>query len=366
MKKNAVLLAALFLSLLCSCKSAETNISEDLQETVLNETENTVSTAVTITEISTETQTAAETKPAKTILPENAFLIDTLGYPDDGNKRYRQAYSILQNDLLCQAVSVNSGERYELYFYDLNEGSNVKAISLDTSFSNSEINGYIGFQQDDNALCRLCIYTNEYLAGTYTVVKEAVVGNDFSVCVNDVSYPFVYSIGSHKVYNKDGSLFDCDTDKLLVEGTLAVYTYEDGSKDVGKSLIFQDVAFPVDDDSFIYTSGGYEWTYGFGYYDYRTGENKFADLYDYYPLGIYDGKILSLESYEYFYLPKIYSTDMYTMKTEVYIDSFSEDFNIEFAAMSEDGDYIASIEYSPLVIIDTAKKELVKTYDISY
>ena len=382
MKKQAVLSAIILVTFLCSCNTnestastetvpvttAETELTSSVTETTTETAPSEEAEALSETEVSSESETTAETAPPEPILPENAVLIDDITYPSDGKTRKVKTYTLLDNDTLCRAVSVNEAESYELYFNSLSDGKEAGYISLDPSFSDIEDKYVLSFQPVDNALCSICLWEHDYFSATTTVVKEAVVYEDYSVEINEVSKPYIYTVGNHKIYEKDGSLFDFDTDKLLVEGTLDIHTFDDGYKDVGKGIRYQSVDFTVDDDSFVYRTGGYEWTFGFGYYDYRTGENKFFDLYDHYTLGMYDGKILSIEAYDYCFMPTIYSTDPQTAETEIFMEE--ADFPTDHMMLSQDENYIASFcsnsnsSNDKLILVDLNEKGNFSEYDI--
>jgi|GEM_PF-2413076 len=125
-----------------------------------------------------------------------------------------------------------------------------------------------------------------------------------------------YTIGGHVIVQKDGGIYE-DFNGELKEITPPPTDawLKDPLK--GRYYVFKDI---IDDTKFVYSMTGYEWTWGFGVYDFETGECRdIPDSLNYYPVGVKDNIIFS--QYADMSDPfGVYATDINTLETRYFLD----------------------------------------------
>jgi len=127
------------------------------------------------------------------------------------------------------------------------------------------------------------------------------------------------TVGNRVLKETDGGIYEDKNGKLtellppVDETTFNEYGY---SLDARYYRYFG----AIDDNRFVYTMGGYEWTWGFGVYDFSTGEYKDApDTRNFYAVGKKDNIIFSQISDSG---PNrgIYATDAETLETRYFLN----------------------------------------------
>ncbi len=184
----------------------------------------------------------------------------------------------------------------------------------------------------------LCTFALSTYTADEVIYTDKTVYTDFTVS-ESADRDLYITVGDHSVEEDWINLVDAKTGELLVEG-------HEGENEYGIDRQFKRFGMTIDENRFLYITGGYEAIPGFGIYDFSTGKaTDVPDSRDMIPLGIYDGYIYSEHSAWDGFGTEIYKTNIDTLETELA-------FGIPFEAdndgyvwyqMSPSGEYILII-----------------------
>lgn len=247
---------------------------------------------------------------------------------------------------------------FEVSFVDVHSGKNVGHAVL-PQYEDYEIRVKAGGGDKDTALT-LYYMTAEYMDGTYS--RAVAVKKDGTYKIDDktVPEPYTESVGSHEISHANFNIYDAESEKSLVEG------YIDKDNEVaGRNAHFN---LAAGGDSFIYTIGGWESTYGIGIYDFSTGESRLApDTDNFAPAGVHDGKIYSAK-YPYAGCADktVYVTNMETLETTMLFDEFTLPVDDEdwVVMMPESGEYV-TVGAARMFVLEPDSGAVLKEYDFS-
>lgn len=194
------------------------------------------------------------------------------------------------------------------------------------------------------------------------------VGNDTEDAFVTIYDDYTYEIADYTIENSyfkhfdrrlaewQCNMYDLDTGEIIIKG------YNPGrdeyAEEWGWDTSTPCYQYPIDENRFVYQTSGVNALACIGVYDFETGEAKeIPNSADMQFLGFRDGKIYSYKELWEENTAVIYTTDVDSFETEVYME-WSRDGMIYFA-MSEDGKYIAVFYANSLrfYVIDTDTKE---------
>lgn len=257
-----------------------------------------------ITEIAETEQTAKETVPEKLPkfyedIPENMrlFRFAKLNSEDEYTAVNNPAVSngikvFVNGNIICSFCKLTNSNGTAsvrvIRFYDIDSGTVAATVPMPDNYTNFE---FIGGGED--ILCK----------GHFTEYKEDENGayqEDSVITVkNDYSYEFseytpqnaALPIGGHNIAEWYIDIIDADRDMTLMEGSEG--DNSDGTLFSGYR--YHVYMFPIDENRFVYLTGGKEYIPCFGIYDFRTDTcTDIQDTEDMRPIGIHDGKIYSV------------------------------------------------------------------------
>lgn len=205
---------------------------------------------------------------------------------------------------------------------------------------------------NDNILCRFQEY-DYYKKITPTVAE---VYDDYSCKIfKTTSNLPVLSCGNNEILSSGCDITD-ENGKILVKGEF--YDYD------SKGNHWQRFSYPIDENRFVYLTGGYEWTYGFGFYDYAADKaTDFPETNDCYPIGVRNGKIYSVYCCDVAYAG-LFVSDPQTLKTERVFEKELDSAEISNIYMSPDGSVITVVYYdNSVILLDTDTAEILGGYE---
>jgi hypothetical protein len=180
-------------------------------------------------------------------------------------------------------------------------------------------------------------------------------------------------IGNRILRHIDGGIFE-DINGELVELLPPIGEFEhfdeDGNWRPNFAAVWHRFTAQLDDDRFIYNKGGYEWTWGFGVYDFAAG--RYTDMPDtnsLYVVGFKDN-IVFTQFAELSAFHGLFATNIDTLETVYFLND--EDFPqkelpweeaderwtmpmLESFALSPDKNLIAAVDYDLNVYIISAE-----------
>lgn len=272
-----------------------------------------------------------------------------------------------QTDNEEKTIVINTSEASEGTVAELPE--NISRIDTGHYFMCSIAGEYICCQYTENDTVSLCFYDIESGRPSgkvdfsencvVSVIKEGSDGALFSAVIeqkgeNGYSYnrvdiyddysfktigeadasDYATTVCGRNIVTLDGSLVDADTKEVLVEA------YHAPDDDYGFFAKHQFFEFPIDDNRFVYRTGGYESIPGFGYYDFSTGTaNFFEGSQDYVPLGFHNEKIYAVKTVWDGFGTELYTFDLNNPEPVFFMENPLEITNNEFVEfkISEDG-----------------------------
>lgn len=338
MKRKIVLLLVLYTVICTSC-----NLAAEQTVSTLPTAAETSETA--ISEIAESAETEQTTKAASGYdveLPENMriFNFAKLGNQKGEfiSKGGKQGF-LLNGNILCAACRITNSDgtvaSNSIRFYNISDETVEKTIPLPGSYGFEE---FIG--SGEGILCKIKL--------SHYPSRNGVVMKEYSVMT--VTHDYNYELSEfdkqtaalpewgHNISHLYLDIYDADRDITLMEGRSS-----ENIDDMISNYRYHVYMFPIDENRFVYLTGGYEYTSCFGIYDFRTDTAAdLEDTEDMRPLGIHEGKIYSA------YKPwaktdsDIYVTDMETLETVKAMDCpkpLSEK-DMMYYAMPESGDRI--------------------------
>lgn len=366
MKRIIILTAVLTAAILSACASnvQELLIEESITSAGITESNMTETEQVTEPDVSGAAEGTAsaaedvqEKKPPQI---QMRFLDYGSINPDDANM---SAYSsaVFCGDILClcnitcDELDVGS-PRHELHFYDINENTLVKTVELPGVWNFEKfVKGYGNILCKELVSRRVLDENGEFSGFEYAV---ATVYDDYTY---DISYHTPQSAAfahyGHKLAETEVDILDADRDAAIVKG------YKDENDEFGFKTEYRRYAFPIDENRFVYRTGGYERIPGFGVYDFGTDTARdVPDSENLTPIGAHGGKIYSVQTAWDGFGSKLYVTDIETLGTEFFMDCpiELEGNDVVRYAMPEGGDYLLYL-YEPA---DFGKNEVLYALDL--
>ncbi len=332
MKRKIILLAVLLTVICTSCNlTAEqtvSTISVETSEAIISEIEKRVETE--------------QTEKTELTLPENMRIFNFAKLGNQKGEFISKGGSqgfLLNGNILCAACRITNSDGTvasdSIRFYNISDETVEKTIPLTGSYGFEE---FIG--SGEGILCKIKL--------SHYPSRNGVVMKEYSVMTVTPDYNYELSEfdkqtaalpeWGHNISNIYLDIYDADRDITLMEGRSSECIDE-----MISNYRYHVYMFPIDENRFVYLTGGYEYTSCFGIYDFRTDTAAdLEDTEDMRPLGIHGGKIYSV------YKPwgktdsDIYVTDMETLKTVKAMDcpkTLSEK-DMMYYAMPESGDRI--------------------------
>lgn len=344
-----------------------------------------VSEITEIAEIAETEQTAKETVPEKLPkfyedIPENMrlFRFAKLNSEDEYTAVNNPAVSngikvFVNGNIICSFCKLTNSNGTAsvrvIRFYDIDSGTVAATVPMPDNYTNFE---FIGGGED--ILCK----------GHFTEYKEDENGayqEDSVITVkNDYSYEFseytpqnaALPIGGHNIAEWYLDIIDGDRNMTLMEGSEG--DNSDGTLFSGYR--YHVYMFPIDENRFVYLTGGKEYIPCFGIYDFRTDTcTDIQDTEDMRPIGIHDGKIYSTLAPWDKTASDIYVTDIDTLETVKLAESprVLGDRTEMYYFMPESGERIfyvyqsnSSIPCGVIGIIDPDTGKILKECDVPH
>lgn len=280
---------------------------------------------------------------------------------------FSQIPVLLGNNIICSPRSNETDtplvRQYDLDFININENSIVNIVSLPEGFEVDEI-----YPGSGNVLARILSDTYDHRVEAM-VTTVAVIYDDFSFDIIDepTAEDFYIEHYGHKISEWDIDLVCVDGEpEVIVPG----YRNEDDEN--GFYTEYQVYKFPIDEDRFVYRTGGYERLPGFGIYDFSTKTARnVPDSKDLVPIGgVHDGKVYSVKTAWDGFGSELYVTDIEALETSFFMDFPYELQLNDFVNyyMPESGKYILALRNGYQVdnimyLIDPDTGEIIKTYN---
>lgn len=324
--------------------SEVTETTSETEETTTAVTESTATAAaVTVTTAADTTVTTtdvSEPEPPVPVLPSEVVKIDIAL----DLEKYDFDYKVLDEDnvLILYTSENDDTVSARAKIFGISDGKERADIDIpdteaDTFFVRDRSDPYN--MDDENILCRIygCYWDEDmYFERTCTVVN------------NDLSYStdFTRSGFWDNAYRRlPGGRRITGTDYGNIYGIT-----EDGSWNIllnavfegwySKSNVMYHYYFSIDEDRFVYNSSGWEWIWGIGVYDFKTGKaTDIPDTYDFFPIGFHGGKIYSIRSGECYTENVIYASDIKTLETKPLFELDENDIPDAYK-MTPDGRFI--------------------------
>lgn len=311
MKKTLILTAVLSALLLTACNS----------ETQSPQTERNVTAAEALAVSETE-QTAEETVSSAqpeyyAEIPENMRLFNfaKLNFEGEYTTVHNPSVSddikiFVNGNIICSFCKITnsdgSASSRVLRFYNINDETIEKTITLPDG---CKINEFIGGGED--ILCKASL--TEYVSDGASKEQSVITVK------NDYSYEFSEYTAQNAALPRGGrniaqwylDIIDADRDMTLMEGSAG-----ESDDETFSDYRYHVYMFPIDENRFVYLTGGYEYTSCFGIYDFRTDTcSDLPDTVDMRPIGIRNGKIYSVLKPWDKTASDIYVTDTETLET---------------------------------------------------
>lgn len=220
--------------------------------------------------------------------------------------------AFVNRNIICSFCKVTSSDGSAssrvLRFYNIDNETVEKTIPLPDG---CRINEFIGGSED--ILCKASL--TEYVTQDGSTSKEQSI----ITVKNDYSYDFseytpqnaALPIGGHNIAKWYLDIFDADRNMTLMEGSES--EIGDGTFSDYRYHVYM---FPIDENRFVYLTGGHEYTSCFGIYDFRTDTcSDLPDTADMRPIGIRNGKIYSVLKPWDKTASDIYVTNIETLET---------------------------------------------------
>ena len=285
-----------------SASSATTNTETEDTTTTVTTTATSATTAAEATvpeETTTEETTAVtEPKPPEPVIPPDVMTID-VGKAYEGEKYYIDC-TILddENILVLYQFHNGIGGFVKCYaaaakIFGISDGEEKAHIDIpltNADFCTVESAEWYNFYRTKNNASDVCcaIYSCEN-GGNCTT--ETVIYNDFTYESKEfgdrLSYygSVIRTAGDHMArISRYDNFYDMESGEIILNSI-----YEGDESKGNHNYSYE---FPIDENSFVYSVWGYEWTYGFGIYDYTTGEARDVPYsFDSEAIGAHNGKI---------------------------------------------------------------------------
>lgn len=355
MKSKIIFPIILLAMLLTACREQEqpsavqTTQTETTSQTVTtaSETETTASetTAVTTSQAAEETTTtASETLPPKieNVVEDVELSINKInisGISENGDTFSVGGISFFGD---IAAMKCHSGNINEIRFFDINDLT-VKAIVPEPDEWEFDGGYYPCIEGSGNVLCKipLAYFDYEKYEKEYAAI---VVYSDFTTKFTEgepreiLSFPAV----SHNISDHIYDLFDADNGEVIVEG----FNDPNGRGYLSESKWFY-YQFTIDNDRFVYRTGGYECMPGFGYYDFTAGKAAdFPDSRNFMPIGYHNGKIYAeLTEWDGMCQGEIHTFDIDTLESKIFMPPNQTSGKFTEYAMSPDGSFIIANDF---------------------
>lgn len=314
MKRNIILTAALSALLLAGCNS-EAQYPQTEQNVVAAET-------AAVAEKSETEQTEEETASAVQSeyyaeIPENMRLFNfaKLNFEGEYTTVHNPSVSndiktFVNGNIICSFCKVTnsdgSASSRVLRFYNIDDETIEKTVTLPDSCI---LNEFIGGGED--ILCKASL--TEYVSDSASKEQSVItVKNDYSYEFSEYTpQNAALPLGGHNIAKWYLDIIDADRDMVLMEGSAS--ESDDGTFSDYRYHVYM---FPIDENRFVYLTGGHEYTSCFGIYDFRTDTcSDLPDTVDMRPIGIRNGKIYSVLKPWDKTASDIYVTDIETLET---------------------------------------------------
>lgn len=318
MRKKIILLLTLSAMLLTAC-------NKDVQTVQTEQSVTSAADVSEITEIAETEQTEKETVPEKLPkfyedIPENMrlFRFAKLNSEDEYTAVNTPAVSndikvFVNGNIICSFCKLTNSNGTAsarvIRFYDIDSGTVAATIPMPEKYRYFEFIGGGG-----DVLCKASF--TEYKEdenGAYQEDSVITVKNDYSYEFSEYTpQNAALPIGGHNIAEWYLDIIDADRDMTLMEGSEG--DNSDGTLFSGYR--YHVYMFPIDENRFVYLTGGHEYTSCFGIYDFRTDIcTDIQDTEDMRPIGIHDGKIYSVLKPWDKTASDIYVTDIDTLET---------------------------------------------------
>lgn len=386
MKRKIILTLIMSAMLLAGCEK-NTELVDDIQTTAatsapqaVQEVQNAAEPAKTDAEtsyilggVTESTESAENTKTAEIKEKHTAeiswkiFDYGSLNPVVEGTE-YTSGYFFIKDNIFCAYYNIVSDDRsssvYQLRFYDIAENKFLALIDVPDNYEMVEL-----IEESGDTLCRVMLYNSVFdeESGVYNTESAVMTVHDdlsYDISKSDSQPYSPIECCGHNIAERNPDIIDADSGEVLIAGKKA-----ENDKDF--SGTWQMYYFPIDENRFVYRTGGYERLPGFGIYDFSTGTAAdVPDFKDLIPLGVHNGKIYSVKTAWDGIGTELYITDTETLETGFFTDCPAElEMNdyVEYK-MSESGKYIA-VKYLPfadteapavLYVIDPDTKEFFK------
>ncbi len=344
-------LSAILLALtLSSCAKSNDEINQTETETItqteteqITTTQNT--TAPQLTQLTETSQTEVEVK-SEVVLPKGTYEYDIREMYGEFRPQWipNMDFMYVDSNTMCfyyltyeNSNCLEEEMQWNFKFYDRNSKILMYHLSLP---ADDIYNQYIFMRNSslaDNTLCEFDICNYDYDDSRYVPNKTLVITKDFDSAIiqNDENAMYLQSCGNHYYYYNEYSIYDANSDEIIVAGK---YT-----EPYDKTNRHQSVTFEIDENRFVYTTGGWECTWGFGVYDFTTNTARDVDdTHNVTPFCYYNGKIYS-EMYDMGWQEGIiYTTDADTLETTAFIDksTLSDGYQYSSNYFFADGKYL--------------------------
>lgn len=372
------IIAAAVLLLLGGCKNNE--VQPDISETSQTETTTSVSettaaevtttSETTVTTVETTTVTTAETTVTKPDLPEpvlppEAVKIDVGSLYED--EKYYFSYTILDNENILALYEFNNDGNISAKagIFSLSDGAEKVTFDIPRTEANTFFIRDNAYFDDENILCKIYGCKSGEYAYDYTCLSETIVYTDCKYESSEFKYKFydkhVYKLpGGRSITEMEyGNIIETDSGDLLLNAVFYGYGH--------KGNIIYSYKFPIDENRFVYSMWGYEWCWGIGVYDFKTGTARdVPDTYNFWPLGVHGGKIYSVCVGDGYAENVIYATDVNTLETTRLFEIAENDYADSYE-MTPDGKFffraVENKNTSEFILYSADTMEVVRKYE---
>lgn len=321
--------------------SAIEQYMEQASETAQTEVTTTSETAVTTVEttiITTEETTSAKPRLPEPILPPEAVKIDVGSIYED--EKYYFSYTILDNENILVLNEFNNGGDVSAKagIFSLSDGAEKVTFDIPRTEANTFFIRDNAYFDDENILCKIYGCKSGEYVNDYTCLSETIVYTDCKYESSEFKYKFydkyVYKLpGGRSITEMEyGNIIETDSGDLLLNAVFYGYGH--------KGNIIYSYEFPIDENRFVYSMYGYEWCWGIGVYDFKTGTARdVPDTYNFWPLGVHGGKIYSICVGDGYAENVIYATDVNTLETTRLFEIAENDYADSYG-MTPDGEFL--------------------------
>ena len=288
----------------------------------------------------------AEAAESETEESENVQAEITV--PDGAEYRFidmtaRWGNILASNGLICskEVKETDDPDTFQtnLNFIDINENKIVGTASLPAGFGADSI--YTG-----SGPVLVKAVSNNYDSETQTIISTvARVYDDFSVEIIENAAPeeLCFEHYGHMLANSGLDIVCLDNgSEVIVPGSSR------DDDEYGFYTQKQYYMFPIDENRFVYRTGGYESLPGFGIYDFETNTASYVpDSTDLIPIGgVHDGKIYSVKTAWDGFGSLLFTTDTDTLETSFFMNFPYELELNEYVQyfMPENGNYILALK----------------------